>query len=69
MTPKFKAVISGTSSTITEEKLSRLNSAATVHLQDIIRGFESGKKGFTGDDPAEIQAAKELVGDEGVLVG
>ncbi|EPS42675.1 hypothetical protein H072_3319 [Dactylellina haptotyla CBS 200.50] len=47
--------------TIPEEKVNKLNSVATVHLNDIVTGFEKNKKGFTGYNPAEVAAAKELL--------
>ncbi|RVD88224.1 uncharacterized protein DFL_002419 [Arthrobotrys flagrans] len=47
--------------TIPEEKVNKLNSVATVQLNDIVAGSEKGKKGFTGYDSAEVAAAKELL--------
>ncbi|KAF3915900.1 hypothetical protein AA313_de0203911 [Arthrobotrys entomopaga] len=47
--------------TIPEEKVNKLNSVATVHLNDIVTGFEKGGKGFTGYDPEEVAVAKELL--------
>ncbi|EWC46158.1 hypothetical protein DRE_04536 [Drechslerella stenobrocha 248] len=50
---------------IPEDKVNKLNSVATVHLNDIISGSEKGKKGFTGYDAAEVAAAKELLEADG----
>ncbi|KAJ6262395.1 hypothetical protein Dda_3203 [Drechslerella dactyloides] len=47
--------------TIAEEKVNKLNSVATVHLNDIVSGSENGKKEFAGIDLAEVAAAKELL--------
>jgi len=70
LAPKYRSVVSGNSGPrLAEDTISKLSSVAAVHLQDIIRGFGSGKKGFTGYDPAEIQAARELLQGEGVTVG
>ncbi|KAK6340790.1 hypothetical protein TWF696_009110 [Orbilia brochopaga] len=47
--------------TIAEEKVNKLNSVATVHLNDIVSGHEKGKKEFVGYDSVEVAAAKELL--------
>ncbi|KAK6350826.1 hypothetical protein TWF718_004011 [Orbilia javanica] len=57
----LESKISATNRTIPEEKINKLNSVATVQLNDIVTGSEKGKKGFTGYDSAEVAAAKELL--------
>ncbi|KAK6361932.1 hypothetical protein TWF730_005638 [Orbilia blumenaviensis] len=47
--------------TIPEEKVNKLNSIATVQLNDIVAGSEKGGKGFVGYDSAEVSAAKDLL--------
>ncbi|KAF3163341.1 hypothetical protein TWF106_004167 [Orbilia oligospora] len=47
--------------TIPEEKVNKLNSVATVQLNDIVTGSEKGKKAFIGYDAAEVAAVKELL--------
>ncbi|KAK6534599.1 hypothetical protein TWF281_005907 [Arthrobotrys megalospora] len=57
----LESKISASHRTIPEEKVNKLNSAATVQLHDIVTGSEKGKKGFAGYDLAEVAAAKELL--------
>ncbi|KAF3919388.1 hypothetical protein ABW21_db0206334 [Orbilia brochopaga] len=54
--------------TISEEKVNKLNSVATVHLNDIVSGFEKGKKEFAGYDSTEVAAAKELLEADGASI-
>ena len=68
LSPKFLTQTNPPPS-ISEDKLSKLNSIATTHLQDIVAGFKSGKKAFKGINAGEINAAKELLAEDGESVG
>ncbi|KAF3942065.1 hypothetical protein ABW19_dt0202707 [Dactylella cylindrospora] len=61
----LQSKFSSANRTIPEEKVNKLNSVATVHLNDIVKGSEAGKKGFTGYDAGEVAAAKELLEADG----
>ena len=43
--------------------LRELDAAATEKLGQIVRHYSAGKKGWQGYDPAEIEAARELLGN------
>ena len=43
--------------------LRELDAAATEKLGLIVRHYSAGKKGWQGYDPAEIEAARELLGN------
>ncbi|KAF3906299.1 hypothetical protein ABW20_dc0103111 [Dactylellina cionopaga] len=62
--PKFSV----SQRTIPEDKINKLNSVATVHLNDIVSGFEKRQKGFTGYDSTEVLAAKELLEADNVPI-